>query len=118
MNWWAWVIAGAIFLGAELGLINAQFYLVFAALALITLTAFRRTLYERLKADLPSPVSSGPAGELVTVPARLVPGDSCQIEYRGSHWTLTNGAADAIEAGTRARIARVEGLSLIVRPDA
>ena len=29
MNWWGWIIAGAILLGAELSFVNAQFYLVF-----------------------------------------------------------------------------------------
>lgn len=144
MTWWAWVIAGAIFLGAELGFISAQFYLVFigvsaiavgvidffvpslaawalwalfAAFSLVTLTAFRRAIYERLKNDLPHAVRSGPAGDVLTLPARLLPGDSCQVEYRGSHWTVTNGSADTIDAGARARIGHVQGLALIVRPD-
>jgi len=33
MNWWSWMIGGAILLGAELGLVNAQFYLVFIGAA-------------------------------------------------------------------------------------
>ena len=33
MSWWSWMIGGAILLGAELGLVNAQFYLVFVGSA-------------------------------------------------------------------------------------
>ena len=33
MNWWGWVIVGAIFLGAELTWVSAQFYLVFVGVA-------------------------------------------------------------------------------------
>ena len=33
MPWWGWMIVGAILLGAELMVIDAQFYLVFLGLA-------------------------------------------------------------------------------------
>ncbi len=145
MNWWAWVIAGAILLGAELGFINAQFYLVFvglsalvvgavefavpafppwaewvlfAALAVVGVTVFRRAMYERLRHEGPNAVQAGPAGEVVTLPSALAPGESCQIEYRGSFWTATNGGETAIDAGARARILHVRGLALVVRADA
>ena len=29
MQWWAWIAVGAILLGSEMTLVNAQFYLVF-----------------------------------------------------------------------------------------
>ncbi len=29
MQWWAWIAVGAILLGSELALVDAQFYLVF-----------------------------------------------------------------------------------------
>ncbi len=145
MTWWAWAIAGAILLGAELGVIDAQFYLVFvgvsalitggvallipsiptwaewalfAALAILTVSTFRRAIYDRLRQGAPNPVRHGPAGEVLTLPTRLEPGESCQLEYRGSYWTATNGSDAPVEAGARARIARVHGLALIVEPDA
>ena len=144
MTWWAWAIAGAIMLGAELGFIDAQFYLVFvgisalivgavtflmpwtpewvdwalfAALAILTISTFRRMIYNRLRQDAPYPVRHGPAGEVLTLPSRLAPGESCQLEYRGAYWTATNGSAGPIEAGSQARITRVHGLALIVGPD-
>lgn len=143
MMWWAWVIGGAILLGAELAFIDAQFYLVFvgvsaivvgivafaapatptwlhwalfAVLAIVTVSTFRRAMYARLRRDLPAAVQRGPAGDLVTLPDALAPGASCQIEYRGSHWTVTNGSPLAIAAGARARITHVQGLGLVVQP--
>ena len=39
MTWWAWAIAGAILLGAELGFIDAQFYLVFVGVSALIVGA-------------------------------------------------------------------------------
>ena len=143
MNWWSWMIGGAILLGAELGLVNAQFYLVFvgvaalavglislalpslspsaqwalfALLAVISMLGFRNRLYRRLRGRLP-PMPSGPAGGVLMLPAALQPGQSCQVEYGGSHWTVRNASELAIGGGERARIVRVQGLTLLVRPD-
>jgi membrane protein implicated in regulation of membrane protease activity len=142
MMWWAWVIGGAILLGAELAFIDAQFYLafvgvsaivvgflalaapstptwlhwaLFAVLAILSVSTFRRTVYDQLRRNLPIAVQRGPAGDLVTLPDALAPGASCQIEYRGSHWTATNGSPHAIAAGARARITHVQGLALVVQ---
>ena len=35
MDWWAWVVGGAILFGAELFFVDAQFYLVFIGTAAI-----------------------------------------------------------------------------------
>ncbi len=144
MTWWAWVIGGVILLGAELGFIDAQFYLVFigisavlvgtvsfalpaspawlhwalfGVLAIVSVSTFRRAIYERLKRDLPHAVQKGPAGESVTLPASLAPGESCQVEFRGSHWTVTNGSARTLAAASVAKITRISGLTLFVQAD-
>jgi membrane protein implicated in regulation of membrane protease activity len=132
--------SGVALLAIELLLIDAQFYLVFLGLAalvvglvdwtgvglspaaqwgmfavagLVFLAAFRRRMYERLRARLPT-MASGPEGELVTLPEDLAPGASCRIEHRGSQWTALNGGAVTLVRGSRARIVRVEGLTLVV----
>ena len=91
MQWWAWIMVGAILLGAELTFVNAQFYLVFVGaaallvgllslaglnlaiwlqwlvfilLALGSLIIFRRRVYERLRPKLPG-MKGAPAGETV-----------------------------------------------------
>jgi membrane protein implicated in regulation of membrane protease activity len=139
MQWWAWIAAGAVLLGSELTLISADFYLVFlgasafaigilclgfviapwlqwlafAALAVFSMVTFRRWVYERVRRRLPD-VNAGPAGGTVVLPAPLEPGESCRLEYRGSSWSAMNAGGSPIVAGARARIDRVDGLTLIV----
>ncbi|HEX3914682.1 MAG TPA: NfeD family protein [Steroidobacteraceae bacterium] len=144
MQWWAWIAIGAILLGSELTLVNAQFYLVFlgisafvvgllevsgvmsadwlqwsafAVIAVVSMLAFRRQIYEKMRHKLP-PMKSGPAGETVTLPAVLSPGETCRLEFRGSSWNAVNGGKSVIEAGAAARIDRVEGLTLVIHGDA
>jgi membrane protein implicated in regulation of membrane protease activity len=143
MQWWAWIAVGAILLGSELAFVDAQFYLVFVgaaalvvgfldlagislgvwlqwviftALAAVSMVGFRRRIYERMRRNLPI-MRSGPAGEVVIVTAPLPPGETCRIEYRGSSWSAINGGNSIIAAGARARIERVDGLTLIVHAD-
>jgi membrane protein implicated in regulation of membrane protease activity len=140
MEWWAWIAVGAILLGSELAFVDAQFYLVFvgasafvvgtlqiaglgladwlqwlifAVLAAASLITFRRRIYDRMRRKLP-PLRGGPAGEIVTLPADLPPGESCRLEYRGCSWSAINGGKAAIAAGAKARIDRVDGLTLVV----
>ena len=63
-------------------------------------------------------MKGGPAGEVVTLAAELPPGESCRIEYRGSSWNAINSGTSVIEAGARARIERVDGLTLVVHAEA
>jgi len=141
MQWWAWIAVGAILLGSELTFVNAQFYLVFvgasalvvgilalagaatadwlqwlifAALAVTSLLTFRGRVYERMRRTLPV-MRSGPAGEIVTLPLELPPGETCRLEYRGSSWSAINAGDSVIAAGSRARVERVDGLTLVVR---
>jgi len=141
MEWWAWIAVGAVLLGSELAFVDAQFYLVFvgasaflvgmlllagvalaawmqwlifAVFAATSMFTFRRRIYERMRRGLPA-VKSGPAGELVTLPVALPPGESCRLEYRGSSWSAINGGKEEIAAGAQARIERVDGLTLVVR---
>jgi membrane protein implicated in regulation of membrane protease activity len=143
MSWWSWMIGGAILLGAELGFVNAQFYLVFigaaalvvglasaaipglapdaqwglfAILAVLSMVMFRNRLYRRLRGHAPA-VQWGPAGGVLTLPAPLEPGQHCQVEHGGTFWTVRNDSAQAMTAGERARVASVQGLTLLVRPD-
>jgi membrane protein implicated in regulation of membrane protease activity len=133
MTWWGWIIAGAILLGAELAFVNAQFYLVFlgsaailtglatlllplaawlqwalfAVLAIVSMVTFRA---------LPQ-VGTGPAGGLITLQVPLGAGESCQAEYGGTFWTVRNDSDTPMPSGCRARIARVQNLTLLVRPE-
>jgi membrane protein implicated in regulation of membrane protease activity len=144
MQWWAWIAVGAILLGSELAFVDAQFYLVFvgtsafivgmlqltglgmpewlqwlifAAMAATSVLTFRRRIYERMRRKLPA-MKGGPAGEIITLPTGLSPGETCRLEYRGGSWSAINGGKAAIPAGARARIDRVDGLTLVVHGDA
>ena len=142
MTWWGWVIAGAILLGAELMLVNAQFYLVFigsaailvglmslalpladwlqwalfALLAVTSMVTFRSRIYQRFHGATP-PVETGPQGGLITLPVALAAGDSCQAEFGGTFWTVRNASDSPLPSGSRARIVSVQNLTLLVRPD-
>jgi len=142
MSWWGWVIGGAIFLGAELTWVNAQFYLVFVGsaallvglatslvpsipatvqwlifgtLAVVSMVGFRAKIYDRLRGHA-SAVRTGPAGDVLTVPVALAPGQSCQTEHGGTYWTVRNDSDTLIASGARARVVGVQGLTLTVRP--
>ena len=144
MQWWAWIAVGAILLGSELAFVDAQFYLVFVGaaalvvgflgagnwspaiwlqwvmfttLAAVSMVFFRRRIYERMRRGLPV-LKSGLAGEVVIMPAALPPGETCRVEFRGSSWSAINSGRSIIEAGGRAHIERVDGLTLVVRPAA
>jgi membrane protein implicated in regulation of membrane protease activity len=143
MQWWAWIAVGAMLLGSELTFVNAQFYLVFigaaalvvgfldlaaggsaawlqwtifAVLATVSMVGFRRRIYERMRGHLPG-LNAGPKGETVILPAALGPGESCRLEYRGSSWSAVNAGHSAIAAGARARIDRIDGLTLVIHGD-
>src|ERR1700722_16962116 len=142
MTWWGWIIGGAILFGAELAFVDAQFYLVFvgsaaiivglltvsaglapwlqwalfAALAVVSMPAFRDRVYHRLSGNLPT-VRTGPSGGLITLAVTLAPGETCQTEYGGSHWTVRNDSSAPIAAGSRARITSVNNLTLQVTAD-
>jgi membrane protein implicated in regulation of membrane protease activity len=142
MNWWAWVIGGVLLLAAELTVVNAQFYLVFAGaaavvtglivwvspalplwchwalfalLALLSSLTFRGRTYAYFLGHLPH-VNAGPTGVL-TLPSPLPPGASCQAEHQGCFWTVRNDSDSQLSAGARVRIAAVQGLTLLVRPE-
>lgn len=143
MNWWGWVVGGAIMLGAEMTFVDAQFYLVFvgiaaivvglatavmpdlvpsaqwaafALLGIVSMLTFRNRIYQRLRGHTQD-VRTGPAGTVLTLPIALAPGESCQVEHGGTHWTARNEGDAPIPAGSRARVVHVRGLTLVVRPD-
>jgi inner membrane protein len=142
MAWWGWTIAGAILFGAELALVNAQFYLVFigsaailtglatialpltvpvqwalfAVLAIASMVAFRSRVYQRFHGASPA-VNTGPVGGLITLKVALGAGESCQAEYGGTFWTVLNDSSTPMPSGSRARIIRVRDLTLLVKPD-
>ena len=141
MPWWGWLIVGIVLFSAELFLVDAEFYLVFiglsavivgltsllglalpawgewmlfAALALVSMVMFRRRLYRILRpiAEGFEQKLSGETLEVLREP--LAPGKSCRAEFRGTTWTIQNDSDTTIEVGEIAMIERVDGLTLHV----
>jgi len=142
MSWWAWLVLGIGLLGVEMFVIDAQFYLVFlgvsaaivgfiglfgvnlpewtqwlvfAILAIVTMLAFRRRIYEMVRSRSGHVQERVTSGDKVVVPMRLEQGQECRVEYRGSSWTARNVAPVAIMAGSEAEIVTVNELTLHLR---
>ena len=137
---WSWMVLGALLLGAEMFVVDAQFYLVFlgvaagvvglvgwlglmlhpglqwllfALLSMLAMTAFRKRLYELLRKPAEAVTSIMGVGERVTLPQALPPGQHCRVEYRASSWTVRN--IDDHELSGEVEITQVEGLTLMVK---
>ena len=144
MPWWAWLVLGIGLLGVEMFVIDAQFYLVFiglsaavvgllglagvhlpnwtqwlvfSALAIVAMLAFRRRLYEMVRNRSGRVDERLTVGDRVVVPARLEPGQSGRVDYRGTSWTARNTGSEPIEAGREAVISAVDGLTLHVKAE-
>ena len=144
MPWWAWLVLGIGLLGVEMFVIDAQFYLVFiglsaavvgllgligvdlpgwtqwlifAALAVVAMLGFRRRLYALVRNRSGHVDERLTVGDRVVIAARLEPGQSGRVEYRGSSWTARNTGAGAIEGGSEAVIEAVDGLTLHVKAE-
>jgi membrane protein implicated in regulation of membrane protease activity len=137
------MILGAVLLGAELFAVDAQFYLVFlgvsaavvglatlfgvvlpewgqwlafAIVSLVFFLTFRKTLYDKIRGGGQG-FGDTISGGLVTVTDEVLPGDDGRAKYRGSEWTIRNVGEGAISAGTRAKVVKVDGLTLHVEAE-
>jgi membrane protein implicated in regulation of membrane protease activity len=135
------MVLGIGLLGVEMFVIDAQFYLVFiglsaavvgllglfgvdlpqwaqwlvfSALAVAAMVGFRKRLYQQVRGSAGHVDERLTVGDRVVVTARLEPGQSGRVDYRGTSWTARNTGAAAIEAGREAVIAEVDGLTLHV----
>ena len=143
MTWWGWMILGAVMLGAELFAVDAQFYLVFlgvsaalvglagmvgismpewaqwtafAVLSLVFFFTFRKSLYAKIRGGAAG-FRDSLSGDTVNVTEEIGPGDEARVDHRGSKWTARNIGDAAIAAGSRAKVIKVDGLTLHVEAD-
>ncbi|MDJ0653284.1 MAG: NfeD family protein [Xanthomonadales bacterium] len=141
MAWWAWIAFGTLLLAAELMVIDAGFYLVFAgvaavivglgvltgiggpewaqwlafaALSAVLMVSFRRELYNKLRGNLPG-YDNSDSGKTLALPNGLESGTEARVEYRGSSWKVVHDGKLPIPAGGKAVIERTEGTTLHVR---
>ncbi len=142
MEWWLWVAGGLALVVAELAtpsgffiiffglgaltvglltgleVIAAQWaqWVLFTALSVAYLVVFRGKLQARVQIPPPPNVDSL-VGVLAIVQERLLPGVVGKVEVRGSSWSARNTSDVTLDAGQRARVAAVDGLTLTVIPE-
>jgi len=143
MLWWHWMVLGAVILGAELFAIDAQFYLVFlgvsaalvglaglvgismpewaqwaafATLSLISFVTFRKSLYEKIRGGAVG-FNETISGNTVNIVDELAAGGESRTDFRGTKWTVRNIGSEPIVAGSRAKVVKVDGLTLHVEAE-
>jgi membrane protein implicated in regulation of membrane protease activity len=139
MSWWVWVLFGigllvlemltpgglfALFFGvgallvavaAALGAPATVQWLAFTVVSVVLLATLRRSLRDRLFRAPPHAVDEL-VGEEVVLLGDLAAGAEGKAELRGVPWSARIAAGD-LRKGQRARVERVEGLTLWVRAE-
>ena len=144
MAWWVWAVAGLLLLGTEL-LVPVDFFvfflgvaalgvslavafglttgmsgqlLLFSILAVLTTVGLRTPLVRRLRRAQDTGVGIETLiGEVAVLQSGLAPGDVARAELRGTTWSVRSEHGEALPAGRRCKVERVEGLVLWVRPE-
>jgi hypothetical protein len=143
MAWWGWIAAGALLLTAEMGFVDAQFYLVFlglsallvgllalaglegpawsqwllfAGFAATSFALFRGRIYARIQRRSEA-LPEGVEGETVVASEAIPLAGRGRAELRGTQWTVVNTGPDPLAAGDRARVVGTDGLVLKVRAE-
>lgn len=144
MTWWIWILAGIvlaalelltpggffiIFFGAAavvvgimsgLGIAGPPWleWILFSGLSILSLLLFRKPLLDRIRRG---ESNVGPVdaleGERVIVLEKMDAGGFGRVELRGSTWQARNEGSLVMNVGGSARVTRVEGLTLVVRPE-
>jgi membrane protein implicated in regulation of membrane protease activity len=137
------MVLGAIILGVELLAVDAQFYLVFmgisaalvglagllgitlpewaqwtafASLSLLSFFTFRKSLYAKIHGGVVG-FRDNLSGDTISINEDIEPNDEARVEHRGSKWTARNTGSATITAGSRAKVVRVDGLTLHVEAE-
>ncbi len=137
MNWWMWAVLGFALFGCEmltpggfyfaffgvgalvtaaiawLGLTPASWieWLLFTIVSVVCLVPLRGRLVRWASAGEPRRVDSI-VGEEAVVLDDLDPGGVGKGELRGTTWTIRSTGVRTLRRGERARVARVDGLTL------
>jgi len=77
---------------------------------------FRRRLYLKIRGNVEG-FRETLEGNSVNVGADLAAGAEMRLAYRGTKWTARNAGAGPIPAGSRAKVVKVEGLTLHIEAE-
>ena len=141
MSWWIWVLAGFALLAIEMasttlhvgffglgafveGLLVAMGIagplwaqiLTFTLVSLVALFFVRPIVMQRLKMNETRVVDTL-VGESAVAINMMGPGGVGKAEMRGSTWTAMNAGTAPLQPGQRARVERVDGLTIHIRAD-
>ncbi len=140
MPWWGWIVIGVMLLGSEI-IVTTDFYLailgaaalsvgliaalgletawmqwaLFASLSVVYVVGIRKRLADRRQRDAPEKALL--EGEVAVLQEDIGPGATGAAELRGSRWSALNKGRTLLEAGTRVRVEKTEGLTLHVRSE-
>jgi membrane protein implicated in regulation of membrane protease activity len=140
MSWWAWVLLGVALLVVEMVTAGGLFALffgvgaiavgvlvgvgaggptwlqwgLFAVLSVGLLAVFRKRMRGRLA---PPGHPEELVGEMAVVVADIPAGGVGKAELRGTPWEARAAAGAALSRGQRCRVERVDGLTLLLRPE-
>ena len=143
MNWWAWILVGFGLLGLEMvtpggfyvlffgagallvGLLVAAGavtppwlqWLLFSVFSVLSLVLFRGRLVAWSRAGEPGSAVDSLLGEIAVPHDDLAPDALGKAELRGTLWTVHNVDGRPLPRGARARVVRVDGLTLDIRAE-
>ena len=138
MPWWGWVALGTLLLGAEMALVDAEFFLVFIGISALlvgiadllglalpawgeflvfaiiaggSMVLFRQKVYALVKGSAKD-IETIPVGETLSVDVEIPVGGRGRAECRGTTWSVVNVGTEAIAAGAMASIQKIDGTTL------
>jgi membrane protein implicated in regulation of membrane protease activity len=109
------VIVGAL---AGMEIVSADWlqWLLFSFLTVLSLLLLRKPLL-RLTQKHPPQGMDTMIGESAILIEDLQPGHTGKAELRGSTWSARNVGTVPLSSGQRATVARVDGLTILVKPE-
>ena len=143
MQWWHWLALGLLLVALEMAA-SGGFYIIFfgisaiaiamlrvadlsgpfwvqlvlfSAIAVGSLLAFRNPLIRWLKLDGPGADVDTLVGDLAVPLEEIAPGAVGRAELRGTVWSARNRAARALVRGERCRVVTVEQLMIFIEPE-
>ncbi|MGH7259416.1 MAG: NfeD family protein [Nitrospiraceae bacterium] len=142
MTWWYWLLLGLILAGAEMmapggfyllffgiaalivgalagtGIVQADWlqWLLFSGMAIVSLLFFRGPLL-RITKSHPAHSVDTMVGEVAILLEDLPPGQTGKAELRGTTWNARNAGAAHLAKGQSAKVDRVDGLTLWLKPE-
>jgi membrane protein implicated in regulation of membrane protease activity len=141
MTWWGWMLLGLVLAALEMATPGGFFIiffgigamavgilellgvplslpvqvLVFVAISIASLLAFRNPLKRRFAAGAPAGAIDSLVGETAQALENIPAGGLGKVELRGSAWSAQNIGTAHMQKGSRCLVERVDGLTLYVR---